>query len=64
MFKLTREFHFSAGHTLSNYDGKCANLHGHNYRCLVTLEGVPNFETDMLIDFGDSRAIRSSLSDF
>ena len=57
MFKLTREFHFSAGHTLRNYVGKCANLHGHNYRCLVTLEGVPNLETDMLIDFVDFKDV-------
>ena len=56
MIRVTREFHFSMGHTLTNYEGKCANLHGHNYRCKVTLEGIENLKTDMLIDFGDFKS--------
>ena len=56
MIRVTREFHFSMGHTLHNYEGKCANLHGHNYRCKVTLEGIENLKTDMLIDFGDFKS--------
>jgi 6-pyruvoyltetrahydropterin/6-carboxytetrahydropterin synthase len=51
--QLSREFHFSMGHTLHNYEGKCANLHGHNYRMIVTLEGQPRAQTEMLVDFGD-----------
>ena len=30
---------FAAGHALRNYHGKCENVHGHNYRVQVTLEG-------------------------
>ena len=56
MIQLTREFHFSAGHTLHNYEGKCANLHGHNYRCKVTLQGITHWNSDMLIDFGDFKS--------
>ena len=54
--QVAREFHFRMGHTLTNYEGKCANLHGHNYRCKVTLEGIVNMRSDMLIDFGVFKA--------
>lgn len=65
MIQLTREFHFSAGHTLTNYEGKCANLHGHNYRCKVTVQGITNWETDMLIDFGDfKRKVEAILEEY
>ena len=50
--QLSREFHFSMGHTLHNYDGKCANLHGHNYRLVVTLEGQVRGGSARVIDFG------------
>ena len=39
MFEVTIEETFSAGHALRNYRGKCENVHGHNYRCRVTVEG-------------------------
>ena len=39
MFEVTIEETFSAGHALRNYHGKCENVHGHNYRCQVTVEG-------------------------
>jgi 6-pyruvoyl-tetrahydropterin synthase len=36
--KITRTFWFSMGRALRGYEGKCANLHGHNYRLMVTVE--------------------------
>ncbi len=39
MFEVTIEETFAAGHALRNYRGKCENVHGHNYRCQVTLAG-------------------------
>lgn len=51
--KVAREFHFSMGHTLSDYDGKCANLHGHNYRLIVTLGGEVDDSRGMFVDFGE-----------
>lgn len=44
MYKVTKEFRFEMAHVLSNYNGPCGNLHGHSYRCLVTLE------SDELVD--------------
>ena len=40
MFEVTVEAGFSSGHYLRNYQGKCENPHGHNYRVLVTLAGA------------------------
>ena len=49
--KITKEIIFDMAHMLSNYSGKCANLHGHTYRLQVTLESKVNEETCMLLDF-------------
>ena len=39
MFQVSVEETFSAGHALRGYKGKCENVHGHNYRVQITLEG-------------------------
>ena len=39
--RLTKEFDFQMAHTLWGYDGKCRNIHGHNYKLFVTVEGQP-----------------------
>ena len=51
MFEVTIEETFAAGHALRNYKGKCENVHGHNYRCQVTLEGERLDEIGLLVDF-------------
>ena len=51
MFEVTIEETFAAGHALRNYRGKCENVHGHNYRCQVTLEGGQLDHTGLLMDF-------------
>ena len=60
ILRLTKQFDFQMAHALSGYDGKCQNLHGHNYRLLVTIEGAPIEDSDdtkngMVMDFGDIR---------
>lgn len=47
--KVVKELTFDAAHMLSNYQGKCNNLHGHTYRVLVELEGPQ--VADMVMDF-------------
>ena len=39
MFEVSVEQTFAAGHALRNYRGKCENVHGHNYRVRMTVEG-------------------------
>lgn len=48
--KVTKEITFDSAHMLSNYEGKCSNLHGHTYRLQVTLESNV-MENHMVLDF-------------
>ena len=51
MFRVTREIHFCYGHRLLNYDGKCRNLHGHNGKAVITIEGERLDALGMVMDF-------------
>src|SRR5438067_326907 len=51
MLQATCEFHFCAAHRLPNHPGPCRNLHGHNYRLLVTVEGPLDQQSGMVHDF-------------
>lgn len=55
--RLTKEFSFEASHRLVNYVGPCAKWHGHTYKLQVTVEGVPNKETGLVMDFKDLKRI-------
>lgn len=60
--RVTKEFNFEIAHALWNYDGPCANIHGHSYRMFVTVIGDPiddnqNPKNGMVIDFGDLKKI-------
>ena len=60
MFKVARKFTFSIAHILDNHDGKCKNLHGHNYKLLVEISGdlIKNGAKEgMVIDFADLKTI-------
>jgi 6-pyruvoyltetrahydropterin/6-carboxytetrahydropterin synthase len=51
MYEVTVEETFAAGHALRGYKGKCENVHGHNYRVQVTVEGRELDATGLLVDF-------------
>jgi 6-pyruvoyltetrahydropterin/6-carboxytetrahydropterin synthase len=51
MFQVSVEETFSAGHALRGYRGKCENVHGHNYRVRITLEGPELDHIGLLVDF-------------
>ena len=53
MFEVTIEETFAAGHALRNYKGACENVHGHNFKVQVTIEGERLDDTGMLVDFLD-----------
>jgi 6-pyruvoyltetrahydropterin/6-carboxytetrahydropterin synthase len=57
MFEVTIEETFAAGHALRNYRGKCENVHGHNYRCQVTLEGAQLDSIGLLVDFVELKKV-------
>lgn len=51
MFEVSVEETFAAGHALRGYRGKCENVHGHNYRVRITLEGEQLDNVGLLSDF-------------
>jgi len=60
MFEVSVEETFAAGHALRHYRGKCENVHGHNYRVQVTVEGAELNPAGLLVDFTDlKRLIRA-----
>ena len=56
MFEVSVEQSFAAVHALRNYKGACENVHGHNFKVLVTVEGEKLDPTGMLVDFLDVKA--------
>ncbi|MBP7445982.1 MAG: 6-carboxytetrahydropterin synthase [Zoogloea sp.] len=54
MHELSRAFLFEAAHTLQRDIGTegSRRIHGHSYRATITLAGVPDPVTGMLIDIG------------
>ena len=51
MFEVKIESHFSSAHHLLNYNGKCENPHGHNWKVEVYAEGDELDKSGILIDF-------------
>lgn len=52
MFEVRVEADFAAAHFLKDYNGKCENLHGHNYQVFAHAHGNDLQEGGMLLDFG------------
>ena|SRR5207249_8683824 len=63
MFEVTIEETFAAGHALRNYRGKCENVHGHNYRCQVTIEGAELDSIGLLVDFVELKKVLHGVLD-
>ena len=63
MFEVTIEETFAAGHALRNYRGKCENVHGHNYRCQVTVVGTDLDSVGLLVDFVELKKVVHSVLD-
>lgn len=51
MFEVRVEADFAAAHFLRDYNGKCENLHGHNYKVYAHVRGSELNEGGMLLDF-------------
>ncbi len=50
-FYITKQFSFEMAHALTDYPGKCRNIHGHSYRLEVTVTGDRIESSGMVIDF-------------
>lgn len=52
MYKIRTTFSFEAAHHLTlNYDSPCSRLHGHSYKCSVTLRSPELDDNGMIVDF-------------
>jgi len=51
MYEVTVTREFCSAHFLRDYVGKCANLHGHNWKVAVSFRGSETAENGILIDF-------------
>jgi 6-pyruvoyltetrahydropterin/6-carboxytetrahydropterin synthase len=69
MYGIKTEAHFDAAHFLTDYHGKCENLHGHRWRVVVylstkDLQKEGNMR-DMVLDFGVfKRMVRDLAEEF
>jgi 6-pyruvoyltetrahydropterin/6-carboxytetrahydropterin synthase len=54
MHELSKQFRFEAAHTLDRaIDAEPSRrIHGHSYRARVTIRGVPDPRSRMLLDYG------------
>ena len=67
MFELTTDAHFDSAHFLTDYYGKCENLHGHRWGVSVAitssrLQAAGN-ELGMVMDFGQFKKIVKEVAD-
>jgi len=51
MFRVRVVLSFNGAHNLRNYNGKCENLHGHNWKVEAYLKGDKLDSAEMLVDF-------------
>ena len=63
MYRLTVRRRFSAAHSLRQYHGKCAQLHGHNYNAEITIQGDRLDEAGMIVDFAELKALCDEVLD-
>lgn len=47
---------FDSAHMLSNYEGKCSNLHGHTYHVRVEIT-LPNYLDHMVLDYNEIKKV-------
>lgn len=61
VYRLKVRSHFCAAHQLHHYQGKCENLHGHNFIVEAEVEGSRlDAQTGILIDF---KVLKKELKD-
>ena len=64
MFEVSVEQTFAAGHALRNYHGKCENVHGHNYRVRITVQGEKLDDNGLLVDFVHVKRLMHQVIDY
>ena len=60
--KIAKEFNWEMGHRLKFHQGKCKNLHGHSYKCMMELNGEPD-ANGMVLDYYDMKSVIGPIID-
>ncbi|WP_429930880.1 6-carboxytetrahydropterin synthase QueD [Agrobacterium vitis] len=65
MYRITKEFHFSASHQLKGLpaDHQCARLHGHNYIVEVELSGEDLNNHGFLRDYHELKVLKTYIDE-
>jgi 6-pyruvoyltetrahydropterin/6-carboxytetrahydropterin synthase len=61
MYEVMIETSFASAHQLRAYNGKCENLHGHNWRVQVYVSAQQLNSIDLAIDFHDLKRLTSEV---
>lgn len=48
---ISKDIKFDCAHMLSQYEGKCSNLHGHTYHGTVSIDGTVSTKDCMIVDY-------------
>ena len=60
MYNLSYKTHFDAAHKLEDYQGKCANIHGHRWDILFEIS-TPILNNGMVVDFTELKGLVDKL---
>ena len=65
MFRITKEFHFSASHQLCQLaeDHPCGRLHGHNYIIEVELSSETLDQYGFVLDYNELKPLKQWIDD-
>jgi len=63
VFRLTVIDSFASAHQLREYEGQCENLHGHNWRVEIVVEGRELNPQGLLLDFKDLKRTLKGILD-
>ena len=63
MYQVTKKISFCYAHRLLDYEGPCANLHGHNGELELILEAPGLDQRGMVYEFGELKARMSGWID-
>lgn len=61
MYEISVMTRFSAAHSLRDYEGKCARVHGHNWHVRVTVGAKETGANGIAIDFKDLKRVTNEV---
>jgi len=63
MFEVSVEQSFASAHALRNYRGGCENVHGHNFRVRVAVQGEHLDAAGLLVDFLEVKTLIDAVTE-